>query len=283
VSSEGQDVITRGAAPARAAHTRGIASPRLHAYILDADDDLAQEFDVRMRFAARQLLTARVLDTEPGECELSPSLDAAGSGPGLLILDGLLAADTRVAERTVTELLGAGDLLQPPCRRADEMIEQIETWRALRPTRLAVLDAEFAERARPWPQVAHALLRRTERRASDLSAVRAISCQPKLELRLVLFLWHLAGRWGRVEPAGLRLSLPLTHRLLGQLVGAERPSISHALRRLASAGVVTGSACDLHLHGALEAHLNGMIEHAVDPAQRQRRRRPGHPANPLHA
>ena len=52
----------------------------------------------------------------------------------------------------------------------------------------------------------------------------------------MLLLWHLAARWGRVEPAGLRVSLPLTHRLLGQLVAAERPSISHALARLAGPG-----------------------------------------------
>ena len=53
--------------------------------------------------------------------------------------------------------------------------------------------------------------------------MRAIACQPRLEVRLVLFFWHLAARWGRVEPNGIRLTLPLTHRLLGQLVAAERP------------------------------------------------------------
>ena len=67
-------------------------------------------------------------------------------------------------------------------------------------------------------------------------------------MRLVLLLWHLGARWGRVEPSGLRLSLPLTHRLLGQLVAAERPSISHALGRLARAGLLSGETTDLHLH-----------------------------------
>ena len=75
--------------------------------------------------------------------------------------------------------------------------------------------------------------------------LRAITSQPRLEVRLVLLLWHLAARWGRVEPSGVRLSLPLTHRLLGQLVAAERPSISHALKRLAQAGLVTGATDDL--------------------------------------
>jgi CRP/FNR family cyclic AMP-dependent transcriptional regulator len=90
--------------------------------------------------------------------------------------------------------------------------------------------------------------------------LRAISCQPRLEVRLVLFLWHLAARWGRVEPTGIRLMLPLTHRLLGQLVAAERPSISHALGRLADAGLVSGTAGDWHLHGSLDDHLERLTE-----------------------
>ena len=65
----------------------------------------------------------------------------------------------------------------------------------------------------------------------------------------MLLLWHLAARWGRVEPGGIRLSLPLTHRLLGQLVGAERPSVSHALARLSAPGSSPARADDWHLHG----------------------------------
>jgi CRP/FNR family cyclic AMP-dependent transcriptional regulator len=272
MSTEGRDLFTPDASvwPTRRARGRYLESPQLHAYLLDADDDLAQELDIRLRFAARQLMTVRVLDAEPGECELSSWLAAVGNGPGLLILDGLITVDTQVAERTATELLGAGDLLQPACRQVDRMVEQMESWRALRPTRFALLDSEFAERVRPWPQIAQALLRRAERRASDLSVIRAITCQPRLESRLVLFLWHLAARWGRVEPTGLRLSLPLTHRLLGHLVAAERPSVSHALGRLARAGIVTGSAGDLHLHGDLDAHLSCLIEPHAGVTQHRR-------------
>src|SRR5581483_5254223 len=102
--------------------------------------------------------------------------------------------------------------------------------------------------------------RRTERRSAELDVLRAISCQPRLEVRLVLLLWHLAGRWGRVEPTGSRLCLPLTHRVLGHLVAAERPSISHALRRLSEAGIVTGAAGDWHLHGSVDDHLEFLIE-----------------------
>jgi hypothetical protein len=48
--------------------------------------------------------------------------------------------------------------------------------------------------------------------------------------------------------------------MLGQLVGAERPSVSHALARLAEAGLVTGKGEDWHLHGTLEQHLAQLVE-----------------------
>lgn len=231
----------------------------LHAYLLDADDDLAEQFDIRTRVAARQLATARVLEAPVGGCDLAPWFAAAGDGLGLLILDGLIAYDTSVGGRTATELVGGGDLLQPS-RREDDLLERIDRWRALWPTRLALLDAEFADRVRPWPQIVQELLRRTCRRAAEVDALRAIASQPRLEVRLVLLLWHLAARWGQVESRGIRVTLPLTHRLLGQLVAAERPSISHALARLSHAGLVTGAAGDLHLHGGLEQHLETLLE-----------------------
>ncbi len=215
---------------------------------------------MRMRFLARQHATVRVLDADAGRCDLSERFKAVGDGLGLLIIDGLMAVETCVAGRTVTELLGGTDLLQPPEQNDDDMICGHSSWRALEPTSLAVLDADFLERIRHWPQISHVLYQRAERRASDLGLLRAISCQPKLEVRLVLLLWHLAARWGRVEPSGIHLSLPLTHRLLGQLVSAERPSISHALARLSHAGIVTGTAGDWHLHGSADAHLEALIE-----------------------
>jgi hypothetical protein len=236
------------------------AANALYTYLLDADDDLAEEFDVRARMAARQLATVRVLDADLGTCDLAPWLEAAEQGPGLLILDGLIAAETRVGDRRAAELLGAGDLLQPLDPRPDELVERTDDWRVLSPTRFGLLDADFADRVRPFPQITQALLRRAGKRITEANVLRAISSQPRLEVRLVLVLWHLAARWGRVEPAGIHLCLPLTHRLLGHLVAAERPSISHALKRLAEAELVTGSACDLHLNGSLGGHLESLIE-----------------------
>ena len=135
-------------------------------------------------------------------------------------------------------------------------------WRALVPSRLALLDNAFAQRAVPWPQITGALLRRAGRRTRRLNLQRAISSQPRLEVRLALLLWHLAARWGKVEPGGIRLPLPLTHQLLGRLIGAERPSVSHALARLAETGLVTGHGNEWHIHGSVDQQLPTMLETA---------------------
>ena len=142
------------------------------------------------------------------------------------------------------------------------------------PTRLALLDDAFAERVKPWPQISRELLSRACMRAADLDVQRAITSQPRLEVRLTLLLWHLAGRWGRVEHGGIRIALPLTHRLLGRLVGAERPSVSHALARLSQAGLVTSRDGALHLQGTAAEHLTALADR---PGARRghRRRRSG--------
>jgi hypothetical protein len=46
------------------------------------------------------------------------------------------------------------------------------------------------------------------------------------------------------------------------LVGAERPSVSHALARLHTAGLVTGHADEWHLHGTLADHLAVLADRA---------------------
>lgn len=235
--------------------------PASFCYLLDVDTDLAEEFDPRMRMVVRQIATVPVVDAPVGECRLWARFGSVDSGLGLLVLDGVIAVNVHVGDRTATELVGAGDLLQPWGDSEDDLIPRESSWHVLVPARLALLDAPFAERVRPWPQLTYALLRRSARRTRDLGVQRAITSHPRLEVRLALVLWHLATRWGRVEPAGIHLKLPLTHRLLGQLVGAERPSVSHALARLVEGGLVTGGGADWHLHGAGQENFEWLVDH----------------------
>lgn len=236
--------------------------------LLDLDADLADELEPDTRRLARAAATALTFEVEAGQLGLGDRFAPASGGPGLLLLNGVLALNIRVGDRISAELVGGGDLLQPMANQADQLLACDVGWRALTPVHFALLDRSFAKRVRFWPQLTQALLARAGRRVISLDVQRAISAQPRLEVRLALLLWHLAGRWGKVEPGGIRLPVPLTHQLLGQLVAAERPSVSHALARLAHNGLVTGHGDEWHLHGSLEEQLPAMVEVSNGRAER---------------
>src|SRR3712207_1420319 len=67
----------------------------------------------------------------------------------------------------------------------------------------------------------------------------AVSAMPRLDERLLTVLWVLADRWGRVGPDGTTVPLPLTHAILAKLVGAQRPSVTSALKGLEDRGFVS--------------------------------------------
>jgi CRP-like cAMP-binding protein len=238
-------------------------SPPSWRCLLDLDPELARGLDAQMLPAARAAAIALTFRIDAGELPFPDWLDATAHGPGVLVLDGVLRVSVCAGDRVAAELIGSGDLVQPMSLEHEEMLSCHVSWRALTPTRLALLDGGFAKRVRFWPQINQALLRRAARRAACLNVQRAIASEPRLEMRLTLLLWHLAARWGRTERGGLRLPLPLTHHLLGQLIGAERPSVTHALTRLAHAGVITGHNDEWHLHGRLEDQLQRWRERST--------------------
>ncbi len=242
-------------------------------YLLDLDDDLAEEFDLRMRVVARQVVTVVVMRRPRGRTRARPTgSQPPAAGPACWSSTACSRSTRRSATGSPTELVGAGDLLQPWEPAPTTCSSARASWRALVPSRLALLDAAFAERVRPWPQIAHVLLRRAGRRAGDLNVQRAITSQPRLEVRLALLLGTCAARWGKVEPGGIRLPLPLTHQLLGRLVGAERPSVSHALARLSARGPRHRPRRRVApARDARPSHLAALAE----PARRARRHRRG--------
>lgn len=250
----------------RRAAGRSWERPRSNQYLLDLDVDLADELDVRLRLAARPTVTAVTFEAETGNLRLADWLADASPGPGVLILDGVVVAQVQVGDRTAAELLGTGDLIQS-WQCADAELVCGTSWRALLPTRFAVLDGAFAQRVKPWPQITAVLLRRAGKRTQRLNVQRAITAQPRLEVRLALIMWHLAARWGKVTPGGIHLALPLTHQLLGWLVSAERPSVSHALARLHYAGLVSGHGDEWYLQGSVEDYLASMTEPPSSPAE----------------
>lgn len=126
----------------------------------------------------------------------------------------------------------------------------------LEPTRLAVLDHGLIRRINPWPELGLELFARGTRRAHFLSVTLAIAHHPRVEDRLLLTLWHLADRFGRVRPDGIVVPLPLPHQRLADLVGSHRPSVTAALGELTREGAISrGENGTWILHGAPPAKL----------------------------
>jgi CRP/FNR family transcriptional regulator, cyclic AMP receptor protein len=80
------------------------------------------------------------------------------------------------------------------------------------------------------------LIGRLDDRAERLATLKAIAQLNSVRRRLIALFWHLAERWGRMTADGIVVPLTLSHRLLGELVGARRPTVSAALAALAHEG-----------------------------------------------
>lgn len=155
------------------------------------------------------------------------------AGIGLLVLEGLLIRRVGIDGRFGAELLGEGDLLRPwQQSEIEPNLPRTTGWRVLEATRLAVLDARVAYRLARYPLIAGCLVGRALERSRNLAVNMAIVHQPRIHVRLHMLFWHLADRWGRVGPNGIRLPIRLTHTVLAELVAARRPSVSSALADL---------------------------------------------------
>ena len=204
--------------------------------LLVEDPELGVSVPGDERALAQRLSEVRVTKLAAGLWRTAPQQAEAGH-LGLLVLRGVVARRVMGGARASCELLGEGDLLRPwAVGHGLAAVDESVTWTVIADCELAVLDARFAERMRRWPQVTAALLDRALMRANALSSQLAILSAHPVERRLVLLLWHLAQRWGRVCPGGVRLPLPLTHGQLAEMAGVRRPSLSTAVGHLVDEG-----------------------------------------------
>jgi CRP/FNR family transcriptional regulator, cyclic AMP receptor protein len=201
--------------------------------LVDADADLAEQIAPEALERARREAVARVSRLSTGTWDATEALEADVHHRGFLIVDGLLSRTVEVIGRRCVELLGHGDVMRPWSWDDEGSHVQAEVgWMVLEPTTLAVLDHGLVQRIAPFPQLGVELFNRGTRRAHHLAVALAISHHQRVDDRLLLTLWHLAERWGRVAPDGIVLPLPLSHQRLADLVGAHRPSVTTAMGEL---------------------------------------------------
>src|SRR5205085_7885007 len=223
--------------PGTAARTMMKATPTDAVRLLEADPDLGALLTEQRRQEAERDLVVRVHKLGVGVWDVSRLEGAGADHVGLLLLDGVIAREVIVADHVSAELLGPGDLLRPwqPASKADLLPVDV-LWSVLSPSAFAVLDRRFAGELARWPEVTASLFERLSERSQRLATTQAISQLTRVDRRLKALLWHLAERWGRVSGDGVIVPLALTHRILGQLVGARRPTVSTALSELAERG-----------------------------------------------
>lgn len=207
-------------------------------HVLLVDDELAEGVPAAQRERAIHDCVARTVCLHPGHWA-AEGAEELKDGIGLLILDGLLIRRVGVDERFGAELLGEGDLLRP--WQGEEEIQTLSVttgWRVLQPARMALLDERFARRIAPYPRVGSRLVGRALARARNLAINMAIVHQARVDVRVLMLLWHLASRWGRVSSSGVALPLRLTHTVLADLVAARRPTVSSAVSELVRRGAL---------------------------------------------
>jgi CRP/FNR family cyclic AMP-dependent transcriptional regulator len=207
--------------------------------LLDADPDLGEGLSGAELELARRRTIAEVISYPPGPWAVAPDqFDRKGS-LGLFLVDGLLVREVTVGDYTCAELLGPGDVLQPWARIGPEQSIATEVdWDVVEPVTAAVLDRGFTVRVAPWPEIPATITRRVLQRAHWLAFHLAVCGLRRVDDRLLIVLWHFADRWGTVSPEGVKLDVRLTHGVLASVIGARRPSVSSALRRLTERGLI---------------------------------------------
>jgi hypothetical protein len=177
---------------------------------------------------------------------------------GLLIVDGLLARHVLVADTRATELIGPGDVLRPADHEGDDApVPFGVAWTVLDPLTVAVLDSEVTESVCRWPQLVIAIVRAAVNRSFSLADHLALSHLRRVDDRLMVMFWHFADRFGSVRSDGVLVPLRLTHEMLGEIIGAQRPSVTTALGQLEAAGRISRRReAGWLLHGEPPRRLN---------------------------
>lgn len=178
---------------------------------------------------------ARVFRFDPG---LLTDLPSSGSTThlGFLIVKGVVLRDVLVCGRRTAELFGPGDVIQLADDDTESILRSEVRWTVLEALFLAELDGSVLTEFTRQPESVAAVVDRAIRRSREGAIERSIASHVRVDVRVLAYLWHVADRFGKVIPGAVRVDLPLTHAVLGRLVGARRPTVTTALQRLMALG-----------------------------------------------
>lgn len=206
--------------------------------LLDYDPALGATLRPERRAEAHASALVPVHEVPPGTRTTAELTDGIRPAYGVLVLDGLANRTVILDGGASAQLIGPGDLLRAGEGGDDGLVATTNRWTVLEPLTVALLDERFLLTVRRWPELVAALFARVAAQDERREVHRALSQLPRVEDRVHALMWLLAERWGRMTPQGVVLRLRLTHELIGQLVGAKRPTVSLALKELEERGSV---------------------------------------------
>ncbi|HJS93257.1 MAG TPA: helix-turn-helix domain-containing protein [Solirubrobacteraceae bacterium] len=181
-------------------------------------------------------LSVPVITVDPGPLEL-PQLLSRHRAFGATVFEGLVMSSLRIGGQTGIHLLGPGDLLVPRNELWPTWLAELD-FRTATSARLGLLGNDLLAAIYQWPRLLQGLYKSLGDQLQRLN-VQLVVCQlPRVEDRVMAMLWLLADSWGHVTPGGVRVPLALTHETLGGLVGARRPTVTLALRKLTDDGAL---------------------------------------------
>lgn len=202
--------------------------------LLEVEPDIGQFLSREEQADAAELMVP-VARISPGRLELSELLAERRAFAGM-ILDGMVLAHPRLGAHRALRLLGPGDVIAPHESRS-ALLSQMR-WTVAPDTEVMILGDELLAAARQWPRLVGGLNARLAEQAQRLE-VQLLLCQlPRVSDRVLGMMWLLAESWGRVTAAGVTLPLALTHEMIGEMIGARRPTVSLAVGELVRRGAI---------------------------------------------
>jgi CRP/FNR family transcriptional regulator, cyclic AMP receptor protein len=177
-----------------------------------------------------------VITVDNGVIELHDVLREHGAF-GATVLEGIVMNSLRVGDQTGIQLLGPGDLLIEGSEPMPSWLRDADS-RAAASVRLALFGNDLLAVALRWPRIIQGLYAGVADQLQRLTAQLVICQLPRVDERVLAMLWLLSESWGYVTPSGVRLPLALTHEMIGGLVGARRPTVTLALRKLVQDGAI---------------------------------------------
>jgi CRP/FNR family cyclic AMP-dependent transcriptional regulator len=206
--------------------------------LLEFDPEIGEGIDPKEWELAQSVCLASVCHVPAGKWQIDEPADKQPHLLGFVIVAGLVCQEVALRERHIFEFLGPGDVVQAPAVPVRPRLGGPVMSTAAVDTTVLALGESFIRAAGRWPSLLVAVHERLEAQRENLAIQGLIAQLARAEHRVLLQLWHLADRWGRVTTEGTLIPLSLTHKLLGQMIAARRPTVTLAVAVLESQGLI---------------------------------------------